>query len=217
LSAVERRIRIVLVEDHEIVREGLQLMLDREGAFVVCGTAATAEEGLARVRREKPDLCIVDIGMPGLSGIDAVRQILHIHAACRILVLTAHDEALYAPRAFRAGAHGFVCKHMPAQTILEAVRRVAGGEVYMSPGMQSEMLRSFAGTDQPSPVAGLSDRELEVIRLVGQGFSVAQIAEKLHRSPKTIDVHRQNVKQKLGMATSSELARFAAKWVEGGQ
>lgn len=215
-AATLRVIRVSVFDDHALVREALRLLLNTATGFEFCCGKATAEEGLACVSQHQPDLCVVDISMPGLSGIDAVRRILQMHASCRVLVLSMHDESQYAARAFRAGARGYVMKQAPMDHLLEAIRRVAAGEVYMSPAIQHAMLNGYlggGGAAQPGPCA-LTDRELEVLRLIGQGYSTAQVGERLHRSPKTIDVHRQNLKHKLGLDSAADLVRYAIRWIE---
>jgi two-component system, NarL family, response regulator NreC len=206
--------RVTVIDDHELVREGLRLMLSQDSAFEFCCGKDDAEAGLACVREHKPDLCVVDISMPGLSGIDAVRRILQLHPECKLLVLSAHDEAEYAARAFRAGAHGYIMKQEKAERILAAIRKVAAGEMYMSDPIQRALLHGNLETKSGNKTSGLTDRELEVLRLIGQGFNTAQIAERLHRSPKTVDVHRQNIKQKLDIESAADLVRYASRWID---
>lgn len=213
---VKDKKRVTVIDDHELVRDGLHRILAQSPDFDFCCGKGTAEDGLDCVGRHKPDLCVVDISMPGLSGIDAVRRILDIHAACKVLVLSVHDEALYAARAFRAGAHGYIMKQECSDRILTAIQRVASGETYMSEAIQRSMLRGYLATDEAPGrnVSGLTDREFEILRLLGQGCSISGIAERLHRSPKTIDVYRQNLKRKLNLESANELVLFAARWVE---
>lgn len=216
MTNAQKLIRVAIIDDHEIVREGIALRLSRHPEYEVCSSAENATVGLSDIRRVKPDVCVVDISMPGISGIEMIRQILNIVPHCRILVLTAHDETVFAQSAFRAGAHGYVNKQESGALIIDALSRICRGETYMSPKMQSIMVRAFILEDSARQTSAsiLTERESEVLQLIGQGLSIDEIGNNLHRSPKTIDVHRQHIKQKLNLKSNAELMKFAINWAE---
>ena len=206
---------ILIVDDHAILRQGLVFLLNREADLEVCGEVADAEQALAFLRDQSPDLIIVDISLPGASGLDLIKQIKAHYPLLPVLVMSMHDESLYLERAFRAGARGYVMKEEGSETILIAVRKLLAGNIYVSDKMQNVLLSRALGGDQSSTLSStLTDREFEVLRLIGLGLSTAAIAAKLRRSVKTIESHRANLKDKLGLQTAAELVRYAARWVE---
>jgi DNA-binding NarL/FixJ family response regulator len=209
--------RVVLVDDHRMVLNGYKLMLDAEPDLVVCGLATSVPEALTAVERERPDLVVTDLTMAGRGGLDLIKDLLALHSGLRILVCSMHDEALYAERALRAGAKGYVMKDADGPTFLAAIRRVLGGQVYMSEKLAARVLDAFAGAHQReghSLLEKLSDRELEVFRLFGEGKTAKEIAAQLNLSPKTVSVHRDHIREKLEFHTSAEMIRQAVRYVE---
>jgi DNA-binding NarL/FixJ family response regulator len=209
--------QIFLVEDHPIFRNGLIALLKSEPGLFVCGEASSATQALAALRRIKPDLLIVDIALEGTNGIELIKQVRAEHESLRILVLSMHDESIYAMRALRAGANGYVMKRESGETSLAAVKAVLAGEIYMSARLNRQIVMQALRGEKPgdsTPLQNLSDRELEILNLVGQGRGSREIAEALHLSVKTIESHRLHIKEKLGLNTAAELVRFAVQWVE---
>ena len=209
--------RILLVDDHRMVLNGYQLMLDAEPDLVACATAASVPEALAAIERERPDLVVTDLTMAGRGGLELIKDLAALHPELRILVCSMHDEMLYAERALRAGAKGYVMKDADGATFLAAIRRVLGGQVFMSEKLTARVLDSFAGAaprGSDSPLKKLSDREFEVFRLFGEGKTAKEIAGQLNLSPKTVSVHRDHLKAKLEFATSAEMIRQAVRYVE---
>ncbi len=208
---------ILLVDDHRVVLEGYALLINAQADLTVSATATSAPAALSAVGEARPDLVITDLTMPGRGGLDLIKDLLAPHPGLRILVCSMHDELLYAERALRAGAKGYVMKDSDGPTFLGAIRKVMGGGVYMSEKLANRVLDAFAGTrprGSASPVERLSDREFEVFRLFGEGQTAKEIAERLNLSPKTVSVHRDHIKEKLSHATSAEMIREAVRWVE---
>ena len=210
---------ILIVDDHPMLRHGLTQLLNGEADLEVLGEAGTADEALEALRKSRFDLIITDLSLSGVSGIELVRNIHARDAALPVLVISMYDETVYAERALRAGARGYIMKQEATEKVLSAVRRLLAGDVYLSDALQAKMLRRAVGRrgDAPVlPVEVLSDRELEVLRLMGRGLGTRQIAEELRRSIKTMEAHRASLKDKLGLKTAAELAHFAAKWFNEG-
>ncbi len=209
--------RILLVDDHRMVLNGYQLMLDAEPDLVVCATATSVSEALTAVERARPDLVVTDLTMAGRGGIDLIKDLLALYPELPILVCSMHDETLYAERALRAGAKGYLMKDADGPTFLAAIRRVLAGQNYMSAKLAARVLDAFAGVrprGSKSPLEKLSDREFEVFRLFGEGKTAKEIAGQLNLSPKTISVHRDHIKEKLEFTTSAEMIRQAVRYVE---
>lgn len=207
--------RLLLVEDHPVTRQGLALLISTQSDMEVCGEASDGPEALRLISDRSPDLVIIDISLKSGSGIELIKQIRGRSTDVRMLVASAHDESIYAERSLRAGAHGYVNKAEDPEIVLEAIRQVLRGEIYLSSRMTDRVLRDrFNSTGDPvvSPVDRLSDRELEVFRLIGEGFTTKQIAQQLHLSPKTIDTHRDHIKRKLNVNSVVELTRQAVQW-----
>jgi len=209
--------RILLVDDHPMMREGLTQLIQHETDLEICGEAGEANEAIEKINTLKPDLVLSDITLPGKNGIELIKDIHAMHPALLVLVLSMHDESLYVERVLRAGGRGYVMKQEGGKKIMEAIRQVLGGHIHVSEKMSSKILEIFSGRRADvasSPVEKLTDREFEVFQLIGQGLGTKQMADKLHLSAKTIDVHRANIKAKLQLGSVSELIRHAVRWAE---
>jgi DNA-binding NarL/FixJ family response regulator len=208
--------RIVIVDDHPLFRKGLQDMIHSDGTFAICGEAGNAQEAMEVIRKLHPDMAIVDLSLPGTNGIELIKNIRAEFQKLPILVLSMHDESLYALRALRAGAEGYVMKHEAMANVIHAIREVFDGRPYLSPAMAAQVITKFAHRQpegEVDAVERLSDRELEVLELIGKGKDVRQIAKLLHLSPKTVETHRAHIKDKLDLKNSREVARFALQWL----
>lgn len=207
--------RILIVDDHPIVRQGLARMIAEEPDLEVCGEAEDASQALRQVTESKPDLVIIDISLKSGTGIELIKQIKARDEQVRMLVSSMHDESLFAERSLRAGAMGYINKQEAADKIIGAIRSVLQGKIYLSSQLTDRVLHRMIGGKHPegSPVEGLSDRELEVFELIGSGLTTRQIAAKLHLSPKTVETHRENIKKKLNLVNAIELTRYAVEWV----
>ena len=207
--------RVLIVDDHPILRHGIAQLVQREPDLDPCAQAGTIDEALAVLADRPIDLVIVDLSLAERSGMDLIRQIRERHPAVRCLVLSMHDERLHAERALRAGARGYLMKHEATRKIVTALRCVRDGRIYLSDELASQLLERLASTPvgEPaapaSPLAVLSDRELEVLRLIGRGLRTGEIARALNRSVHTVEAHRANIKRKLGLKTAGELAQAA--------
>ncbi len=215
-ATTDRRVRVFLVEDHAIVRQGLTMLINDERDMSVCGGSDSATETVAMIRSLRPDVAIVDISLPDGSGLDLIRD-MHLTApAMPILALSMHDELLYAERALRAGASGYVMKREATDRVLTALRRVMGGEIYLSEPMASRILHKLVRpgeTKDVSPTQSLTSREFEVFNLIAAGVGPSDIAKKLSLSVKTVETHRQRIKDKLGIKSGAELIRYAMRWL----
>jgi DNA-binding NarL/FixJ family response regulator len=220
-SAVQSvRKRIVVIDDHALIRRGLAAMINNEPDLEVCGEAASHQAALAEITAAQPDLVTVDLSLGESDGLELVKDLRILYPNLPVLVLSMHDEALYAERAFRAGAHGYITKQQMDDTVLTAIRCVLGGNQYMSPAVGARFAEQYlAGNSRKksSQLAGLSDREFEVFRLIGEGKGTRQIAERLKLSVKTIESYREHLKTKLALASGVELARAATCWVATGK
>jgi DNA-binding NarL/FixJ family response regulator len=209
--------RIVIVDDHPLFRKGLEEMIHSDGTFAVCGEAGKAAEAMDVIRKLHPDLAIVDLSLPGANGIELIKNIRAEFSKLPILVLSMHDESLYAVRALRAGADGYVMKHEAMANVIQAIGEVFNGRPYLSPAMAAQVITKFAHRDaegEADAVERLSDRELEILELIGKGREVRQIANLLHLSPKTVETHRAHIKEKLQLKNAREVARFAVQWLD---
>ena len=220
MSATANRLKksqILIVDDHPIVRQGLAEMINQEPDLSVCGTAEDVHRALDQVEKYKPDLVLVDVSLKGSNGIELLKNIKIRFPRMLVLVLSMHDESLYAVRALRAGAAGYVMKQEATEKVLNAVRRVLTGEIYLSDKMERKMMHQLVGgraARTGSPIEDLSDRELEVFGLIGQGHGTRQIAEELHLSIKTVESHRAHIKEKLNLRNATELVQHAIQWRE---
>ena len=204
--------RVFLVDDHPYLREGIAQRLNRELDLTVCGQAGTAGEALAGIGATKPDLVLVDITLPGRDGLELIKDIKALHAHCLLLVLSMHDESLYAERVLRAGASGYVTKQEPPENLINAIRHVLAGEVVVGRDVMACMLNRLSGRPggkTGSSIEQLSDRELEIFRLIGTGMQRKEIASSLNISVKTIETHRAHIREKLGLRTAAEVYQHA--------
>jgi DNA-binding NarL/FixJ family response regulator len=211
--------RIYLIDDHPMMREGMSKLIDGERGLHFCGGAGSAEQAVSEFVSCRPHLIITDITLPGRGGLDLIKDIKAIDPAMLVLVFSMHDENLYAERALRAGAHGYLMKEAGSGKMLEAIHEVLKGGISVSPKIASKILHHFSGQTprgSHSPVEKLSDREFEVYQLIGQGKATKEIADQLHLSHKTVAVHRANIKEKLGISGVTELVHHAVRWVETG-
>ena len=210
---------ILIVDDHPMLRRGLATLIESESDLVVCGEVASCAAALDAIREQSPDLVMVDLSLEGSDGLDLIKQMKARHPEIPALVLSMYDEALYAERALRAGARGYVTKQQLDDTVLVAIRRLLGGEMYLSSKLERQLAAKCLGARTviaESPLQALSDRELQVFRLIGQGRSTRQIAATLHLSVKTVESHREHIKQKLQLESATELSHRAIQWVETG-
>lgn len=211
------RMGVLIVDDHPLVRQGLTSLINRSPDLRVIGQAPDSKGALAIMAEEEPAVAVVDLSLAGGSGIDLIKEIGKRHPSVIVLVLTMHDELFYAERALRAGARGYVMKGEETDEVLEAIRRVRKGEVYVSEHLHSTLVQRAAspGPNAPSSaVENLSDRELEVFELVGRGQPTREIAKQLTVSVKTVETHRHRIKEKLGLSTGTQMVRYAIRWVE---
>jgi DNA-binding NarL/FixJ family response regulator len=207
--------RILLVDDHELVRAGMAEMIEEEADLTVCGGAADGPTAMRLVDETRPHVAIIDLMLEEGSGIELIKQINAKDSTIRMIVCSMHDDKLYAERSLRAGAMGYVNKQEPAERIVEAIRRVLAGKVFVDEAIADRVLRRVAGRESRGPqsaVEALSDRELEVLQLIGQGLTTRQIAERLHLSIKTIDTYREHLKVKLDLDSAAALMRYAVAW-----
>jgi DNA-binding NarL/FixJ family response regulator len=214
-SSPSRTTQILIVDDHPIIREGMTHLLNLQEDLQVCCVAGSAEEALGAMACQ-PDMAIVDISLQSDSGMDLVKTLRHRYPNLAILVLSMHDENLFAERALRSGANGYLMKLEATEHVVSAIREVLAGNIYLSATMHEKLARSLAGPQKmpTGPIASLSEREFEVLQLIGLGFSTREIAAKLNRSVKTIEAHRANIKEKLNIRHGNELMRFAIQWIE---
>ena len=211
------RKRILIVDDHAILREGLVAQINRESGLVVCGEAENAREALTAVEKLKPDLVLADITLPGRNGLELIRDIRAVQPGLPVLVLSMHDASVFAERVLRAGGRGYISKQRSGQRMIEAIRHVLSGQIYLSDEMSTRLLDSLSGKRQgqaASPIAQLTDRELEVFTLIGKAKETKEISSRLGMSVKTVEAHRASIKRKLKLKTGPELTRHAVLWVE---
>lgn len=216
-KASPRKHRIFLVDDHPVTREGLVRLINIEPDLEVCGQAGTAARAVPEIERLKPDLAIIDVSLTtGPSGLELIKDLAARCARLPMLALSTHDEALYAERALRAGAKGYVMKQEPTDCVMQAMRKILDGGIYLSKAMNDRLLHKMirpASSPTASDIEQLSDRELEVYRLLGQGRGTRAIARELHLSVSTVETHRAHLKEKLRLRSAPELVRHAVEWV----
>lgn len=211
--------RLIIVDDHPLMRKGLAMTLAAESDFTVVAQYADAESALSDLRDQEIDLAVIDLSLPGMSGLELVKHLHAVQPDLATLIVSRHDESLYAERAIRAGARGYVMKLEAGDVIVQAVRRVLRGGIYVSDEINERLLMGLAAGNRPfgaSPMEVLSDRELEVFELTGKGLGTREIAERLHLSVKTVESYRARIKDKLSLKNAAELMQHAVQWVEGG-
>jgi len=209
--------RIYIVDDHPLVRQGLSQIVASESDMEICGEAEDSPAAIRGVGEANPDAIIVDISLKGANGLELIKNLKAIHEDIPILVFSMHDETIFAQRALRAGAKGYVMKKESPSKIVDAIRKIIQGEIYVSPSVADQVLHQIVngpGNVSTSPVDRLTDRELEVVQLIGRGLSSREVAESLHLSVKTIESHRAHVKEKLSLRNATELVQFSVQWVD---
>ncbi len=211
----------MIVDDHPMMRAGLIQLIEKQAAMEVCGEAGNPSEAMQQFSKCNPDLIVVDISMKGASGLEFIRDVSAVHGHVPMLVVSMHDEKVYAERALRAGACGYIMKEESSEYLIIALNRVLEGGIYLSKTMSARLLKSFANPQSrntESPLQKLTDREFEVFRLIGEGMTTGEIASRLHISPRTVDVHRFQIKEKLQLDSGTALIHYAVHWVrtEGG-
>ena len=209
--------RVLIIDDHLVVRQGLKHLIDREDDLLTCGDVADARKGLDAIHGLNPDVVLVDISLPGMNGIEFIKNVKASHPDLPIVVFSMHDESLYAERALRAGALGYVMKKADSEEMIAALRKALLGEIHTSGAIGGTLLHRLLGRQRPgngAPVSRLSDRELEVFEMIGHGRTSREIAGALKLSIKTVDTHRMHVKEKLGLRTAIELVQHAVHHVE---
>jgi DNA-binding NarL/FixJ family response regulator len=214
-----RRVRVFLAEDHVLFRKQVAQMITKDPRFIICGESDNANEALYKIGESKPDLVIVDITLKGTNGLELIKDLKARSSSACLLVLSMHDESMYAERALRAGADGYISKNQTSSQLREAINRVLEGGVYLSAGMTSELLQKMAGGEEESApeatgVGALSPRERDIFQLIGKGLSTRDIAHELQVGEKTVHSHRFQMKAKLGVKHNAELYTLAARWVE---
>jgi DNA-binding NarL/FixJ family response regulator len=216
-TSSKKRARVLIVDDHPAVREALALRIRRQRELEVCGEAADANEALRLAADTQPDIAVVDISLKTSNGLDLIKRLKGIGDHVRILVWSMHGESLYAERALRAGALGYINKDQATDKIVEAIHRVLQGKVYLSDEMAERLLQRTVGSERQeierTPVEALSDRELEVFLLIGEGVKTADVAKRLHLSIKTVETYRDRIRQKLELIDGTELAHYATQWI----
>jgi len=209
--------RLLILDDHPMMREGLAQLINNEPDLSVCGEAGTGQQAIDLAAKAKPDLLLADISLPDKNGLEVIKQLHEFHAGLSVLVISMHDESLYAERAIRAGARGYIMKQEGGKKLMEAIRAVLSGKIYVSENISAKMLEALSGGGRDagrSAIQNLSDREFEVLQLLGSGKGTSEIAQQLHLSSKTVEAHRANIKRKLSLKTGPELVRYAVRWVE---
>jgi len=209
--------RILIVDDHPMMRNGLAQLIGNEPDLKVNAEADTAGQAIDAVAKQKFDLALLDISLPDKNGLELIKDLRSLQPELPILVVSMHDEMIYAERVLRAGGRGYIMKQAGGEKFLTAIRQVLSGQIYVSEHMSARILEIFSGRQtehSSSPVRRLSDREFEVFQLIGQGVGTRAIADQLHLSVKTVEVHRANIKEKLGVKTATDLVRYAVRWVD---
>jgi DNA-binding NarL/FixJ family response regulator len=216
-AAGPRKIRVFLVDDHPIIRRGFQLLLSLEPNIMVCGEADTAPAALEQMLSLQPDVAIVDLSLKAGSGLDLIKQVRAQGLKVKLLVFTMREEGIYAERALRAGADGYITKEEGTEKAVKAIHVLMEGRRYLSDKMAEKMMQNLVGNapSDAGTIGSLTDRELEVLELIGAGFGSREIAEKLHLSIKTIESHREHLKSKLGLTRATELVSYAFNWAQG--
>jgi DNA-binding NarL/FixJ family response regulator len=216
-KTVQTKKRVLIVDDHPMMREGLAQLLEHEPDLAVCGQADNSAQALSSVTASRPDLALVDISLPDKNGLELIKDLQALQPGLPILVVSMHDETIYAERVLRAGGRGYIMKQEGGKKLMQAIRQILSGQIYVSEKMSAKILEIFSGhrpEASHSLVERLSDREFEVFQLIGQGKATREIAGRLHLSVKTVEVHRANMKKKLELATGADLVRYAIRWTD---
>ena len=216
-SAVSRPIRIIVADDHPMTRNGVVQVISSQPDMQVCADAGSPAEAFAAIARNSPDLLLTDLTMPGRSGMEFIKDLVALYPDLPILILSMHDETIYAERALRSGAKGYIMKEAGGEKLLAAIRQIVSGQVYLSSEMSAKIVNNLSGgkpRNSNSPIEKLTDREFEVFQMIGNGKSTREIAKQLHLSSKTVDVHRAHIKEKLELKDATALVRHAVRWVE---
>ena len=211
------RKRLLVVDDHPMMRQGLAQLIGNEEDLEVSAEAENGAQAIAAINLDRPDLVLADISLPDKNGLELIKDVQALHPGLPMLVISMHDESLYAERVLRAGGRGYIMKQEGGKKLMEAIRRVLNGQIYGSERMASRILEVFSGRPiekSANPVGSLSDREFEVFQWLGQGKGTREIAAQMHLSVKTVEVHRANIKRKLGLKSAPELVRCAVQWAE---
>jgi DNA-binding NarL/FixJ family response regulator len=211
-ASVAKKKTVFVVDDHPLLRQGLAMLINREPDLTVCGEAEEAQAAMKAIAAKHPDILIADISLNGPDGLDLLKNLRILYPGLPVLILSMHDESIYAERALRARANGYIMKQEATEKVLVAVRRILSGEIYLSDRMANKLLHQYVSgitADMHSRLSALSDRELEVFRLIGEGRSTRQIAEKLHLSVKTVETYQAHIKDKLALRTGRELVQHA--------
>jgi DNA-binding NarL/FixJ family response regulator len=214
-TAQKTKRKVLVVDDHPLLRQGLALLINQQHDMLVCGEAEEAHAAMQSIAEKKPDVIILDISLKGPDGLELLKSIRAIYADLPVLILSMHDEAIYAERALRARANGYIMKQEATEKVLVALRRIFNGEVYLSDSMSKKMLQQYidgAPSMLQSRMAALSDRELEVFRRIGEGCATREIAEELHLSIKTVETYQAHLKDKLSLRSGRELIQHAVQW-----
>ena len=207
--------RVLLLDDHPMTRYGMARLIEQEPDLVVCGEAENSHSALAAVKAHKPEVVLVDLTMPGGEGIEFIKDMRALHPEVAVLVVSMHDEEVYAQRALRAGSRGYIMKSEGGEQLVKAIRQVLGGKIYLSEKMAGKVLEVFSGQrdrGETTTLDKLSDREFEVFRLLGQGLTTREIGQRLRLGTKTVDTHRLHLRQKMGFKTSAALIKHAIQW-----
>lgn len=210
-----KKSKIAIIDDHPLVRRGLKSLIEDDLDLEMCGEASTIGGALKVIEESQPDLAVIDISLEDGNGLELVKQVKALHGSLKILVSSMHDESLFAERSLRAGARGYVQKNEATDEVIHAIHRVLSGKVYLSADMADRMLESLTDVEsdaEKTPVERLSDRELEVLELVGRGLTASQIGEQLNLSVKTIESYKEHIKHKLNLTNSAEVTRYAVQW-----
>jgi len=210
----EAKRRILLVDDHPLTRHGMAQLIGQQPDLVVCGEAGSAEQALQSVQALRPHLVLVDVTLPGKPGLELIKDVTTLHTEVLVLVVSMHDESLYAERALRAGARGYLMKSAGGEELVKAIRQVLSGQVYVSPEFSARILDSLSGGARKTRgvLSALSDREFEVFQLVGEGLTTHEMASRLHISGKTVETHRLHIREKLALTTPQQLTKYAVRW-----
>jgi len=214
-GTIARKHGVFIVDDHPLVREGLTNLINRQSDLIVCGEAKDSAEAIAGITKERPDVAIIDISLVNESGLELIKHLIKQFPQLAVVVLSMHDEALYAERALRAGARGYVMKHETSKSVVASIRRVLAGDIYISERIVNRMALRLTSARRPltsSPVERLSDRELEIFQLLGQGRTPSEIARDLNLSLKTVQAYCARAKEKFGVTSLTELLRAAIRW-----